>query len=304
MNMPLPTDNTIAGANTQPILTYYMDNYGMIPPQMGNGILSAQNQRQAAPLTTPLPPAPNRTIGTDEAMIRIGAAGAGGAQQGGLQALSDMGTMYGGIQDYNRSRALEDYNAKVTAMYRQAQAQKALNSGKNKNDGGFDPAKQASSNVVFDTVTRALDIVENDLQDDSFWNNVITGGSGIASVLGKYAPTHPANKLASLLTTIKGNLGFDKLQAMREASPTGGALGQVSEMELRQLNAAFGAFDQSLAPEELKYNLLLALHEYMNVIHGAGNHGIPKPARPDMQSKIPQTPQLSQDDEDLISRNL
>ena len=101
---------------------------------------------------------------------------------------------------------------------------------------------------------------------------------------------------------MKGNLGFDKLQAMRDASPTGGALGQVSEMELRQLNAAFGDFEQSLSPEELKYNLSKALQVYMDVIHGPGNHNIPVPQRPNMQSKPNPNMQTTKDDDDLISK--
>lgn len=304
MNMPLPTDNTMAGSNTSPILQYFMNTYGMIPPEMGGGILNQTNQRQTAPLSTPLPPAPNRNIGMNEAAIRIGAAGLGGAQKSGLQSLSDMGTMYGGIQDYNRSRALEDYNAKVTAMYRQAQAQKAMGAGKNKGTGS-DATKQASSDVVFDTTARALDLINTDLSDDSFWNNYVAGSTGWASVLGKFAPTHPANQLNSLLTTLKGNFGFDKLQAMREASPTGGALGQVSNQELTQLNAAFGDLEQSLRPEELKYNLQLALHIYNNIIHGEGNHDIPRPTPIAMQSMMPEQQQdITQEEDDLVRRNL
>ena len=61
--------------------------------------------------------------------------------------------------------------------------------------------------------------------------------------------------LIPLFTTIKANIGFDKLQAMREASPTGGALGQVSNQELSSLQAVFGNLDQSQSEEDLKYNL-------------------------------------------------
>ena len=83
-----------------------------------------------------------------------------------------------------------------------------------------------------------------------------------------------AKTLGNLLTTIKGN-GFDKLQAMREASPTGGALGQVSNFELGALNAAFGNLDQSGDPVELRENLINLIHVYNNIIHGEGNHPYP-----------------------------
>jgi len=275
----------------------------MTPVAQGQGILNniPVNQRSMAALSTPLPPAPNRTIGLGEKMIRVGGAGLAGAQQGGLQAMSDMATMYGGIQDYNRSRALEDYNAKVNGMYRSALAQKAAGATGNSSaaeDGSASATQNASTNVVFDAATRAFDILNNDIQDTSFWNDLFTGGTGWSSVIGKYLPTHKANALNGLLTTIKGNLGFDKLQAMRDASPTGGALGQVSEMELRQLNAAFGDFEQSKTPEELKYNLEFALHTYFNIVHGEGNHDIPRPLPRGMEAK-----QEQDNLEDIVNRN-
>ena len=42
---------------------------------------------------------------------------------------------------------------------------------------------------------------------------------------------------------------------MREASPTGGALGQVSEREIAFLQALLGDLEQSRNPEILMYNL-------------------------------------------------
>ena len=44
---------------------------------------------------------------------------------------------------------------------------------------------------------------------------------------------------------------------MRDASPTGGALGQVSERELGFLQSVFGSLDQSQSAEELAYNIQL-----------------------------------------------
>jgi hypothetical protein len=42
---------------------------------------------------------------------------------------------------------------------------------------------------------------------------------------------------------------------MREASKTGGALGQVSERELKLLTSVFGALDQLQSAEQLKTQL-------------------------------------------------
>lgn len=53
-----------------------------------------------------------------------------------------------------------------------------------------------------------------------------------------------AADLTAQLETITGNIGFDALQQMRENSPTGGALGNVSDNEGKRLNATLGAVSQ------------------------------------------------------------
>ena len=58
---------------------------------------------------------PEAGIDTNEMLMRVGLAGVGGSQQGGLQALSDMGAMYGSIQDANRATGLEAYKAAMDA---------------------------------------------------------------------------------------------------------------------------------------------------------------------------------------------
>ena len=80
------------------------------------------------------------------------------------------------------------------------------------------------------------------------------GTTGFGSVLAGIPGTDAAN-LSSLLETIKANIGFDKLQAMREASPTGGALGQVAIQELVALQASLGALQQSQTQDQFVSNL-------------------------------------------------
>jgi hypothetical protein len=57
-------------------------------------------------------------------------------------------------------------------------------------------------------------------------------------------PMTDARDLNAKLTTIKANLGFDRLQEMRESSPTGGALGQVAVQELVALQSTVESLDQ------------------------------------------------------------
>lgn len=73
-----------------------------------------------------------------------------------------------------------------------------------------------------------------------------------------------AYDLARTVDTIKANLGFNELQAMRDASPTGGALGQVAVQELNMLQATLANLDPGQSEEQLNRNLRKIQTHYMN----------------------------------------
>ena len=80
------------------------------------------------------------------------------------------------------------------------------------------------------------------------------GTTGVGSYLS-VLPGTDARELSTVIGTIKARLGFDQLQQMRNASPTGGALGQVSNRELAALEGALASLDQGLSPQALRANL-------------------------------------------------
>ena len=73
--------------------------------------------------------------------------------------------------------------------------------------------------------------------------------------------------VASLLTQIQSNIGFDRLQLMREMSTTGAGLGQVSNLELTQLNNSLVALQQELRPELLVKNLEVVQRVYTKILN-------------------------------------
>lgn len=79
-------------------------------------------------------------------------------------------------------------------------------------------------------------------------------GAGYGSMLS-VLPASDARRLSTLLTTIKARVGFGQLSEMRAASPTGGALGAVSNIENELLQATQGSLDQKLSAEDLRANL-------------------------------------------------
>ena len=91
--------------------------------------------------------------------------------------------------------------------------------------------------------------------------------SGKTTGFGSYfsiIPGTDAKELASVIQTIKARLGFDQLQQMRNSSPTGGALGNVSNKELASLESAVASLDQTLDPRVLRNNLNQIKTSYSN----------------------------------------
>lgn len=70
--------------------------------------------------------------------------------------------------------------------------------------------------------------------------------------------------LRANVKTIQANLGFDQLQKMREASKSGGALGQVSERELDLLTSAVNSLNPDQSREQLEANLDKVITHYDN----------------------------------------
>jgi hypothetical protein len=103
-------------------------------------------------------------------------------------------------------------------------------------------------------------------------NDKTTGKLGFAL---KRIPGEPANALASTLLTITSNLAFDKLQDIRQNSPTGGALGNVSNLELESLKTAIANLNQSLDAESLRKNLAIVKTIYARIL-GAANSDLNK----------------------------
>jgi hypothetical protein len=64
-----------------------------------------------------------------------------------------------------------------------------------------------------------------------------------------------SGQLANTLLTIKGIIGFAELRELKESSPTGGALGQVSTFELENLQSVIAAMKPGMPEAQLKQNL-------------------------------------------------
>ena len=145
------------------------------------------------------------------------------------------------------------------------QKQKALDDKKELSDERV----KSSSETVLDEISRA----EKLIKENPFLTTGVVGktlkdlGSleNIASIFGK-KDLNPATDLKNLLDTVKSNIGFDRLDAMRKESPTGGALGQVAVKELDFLQASLGSLKQEQSSRQLLENLKRLGERYESLI--------------------------------------
>jgi hypothetical protein len=138
-----------------------------------------------------------------------------------------------------RERARLD--PRVLASENQLAGDLALAGAKGKGEPGQSPYAKERNTRILQSVDELIDRV-----------NLWTAGPG--STLS-VVPGTDARDFAAELDTLKGNIGFGELTAMREASKTGGALGQVSNIELGMLTSALGGLDAGQSPANLKRQL-------------------------------------------------
>lgn len=110
---------------------------------------------------------------------------------------------------------------------------------------GRQQAAQRTAGVVSDNVSNIRRLI----QDADLPTTGLAGG--ILSNIGGTS----ARDIAASLDTIRANVGFGALQEMRNNSPNGGALGQVSERELALLTSTLANLEQSQSEAQLLRNL-------------------------------------------------
>lgn len=139
--------------------------------------------------------------------------------------------------------------------------------------GGTAPSAGApASPYAIETAKRTITAVDDVLPD------IDTSTAGVGSLLSMVPGSRAANVSAEL-SSVAANVAFNALAAMREASKTGGALGQVSERELDLLSAVEGSIRQNQSPENLKLQLgkiRESMARWLAAAEGGGAGGGPR----------------------------
>ena len=125
-------------------------------------------------------------------------------------------------------------------------------------------SRRADESALFNlmNVIRKMNEVALDATD-----NETFPGLGETGTLGKVKRTSPFNNpavdLGNNIDTLRANFAFDALQAMRDASKTGGALGAISERELDLLERAVTNINPDQSHEQFLTNLQQARQAYL-----------------------------------------
>jgi len=93
--------------------------------------------------------------------------------------------------------------------------------------------------------------------------------SGTLGAVTQNIPGMPGHDLQNLIGTIRANVGIDSLQQMRASSPTGAALGNVTETENKTLQSVLGSLNQTQSPDQLRENLTRLRAVYHDIVFGS-----------------------------------
>ncbi len=134
-----------------------------------------------------------------------------------------------------------------------------------------DKANVEETVVTGGVVLGNIDKIRNRLNQNSWVETILsplgikTGTEFLGGLLRNLGGTK-ALDIKSLIAPIQASIGFDRLQRMREASPTGGALGQVSERELDLLMATLSSLDQAQTQEQFLESIDQIEKRYIDIV--------------------------------------
>lgn len=231
---------------------FYMTDDGQRIPQSEMGALTqaiaadARGEQFNFPVSAP----PQGGLGPRLDPVRGGYLGVGpsAAEEAGAKRLAET----------NVDLATADARARAEAQIagqREAAVQGARGEAERAEQA---PKRIARYQQALDTSKNVQKSIENAL------GMIGTLSTGFLGARSRGVEGTPAYNLAAEIETIKANLGFDRLQQMRDNSPTGGALGQVAIQELVALQSTIANLDPNQSADQLRANLERIQDHYTN----------------------------------------
>lgn len=118
--------------------------------------------------------------------------------------------------------------------------------------------RDASTDVIIGAAERAREVMAG--------ASIPT--TGVVGQAAAVLPSSQASELRRQVDVLKSNATIESLTAMRQSSPTGGALGNVTEKEGQMLAAASGALDANASAEDFQRALDNYERTLLRIVHG------------------------------------
>lgn len=238
---PAPSQPSMKPAPSQPAVQPAPKSPTLTPPatptveQGGqNGTPGTAPVPSTVPAPTPAPPqvSPKVKLSPEQ----LAALALTGGKNGAAAAKILADTQKPGKVFYDQKNSMiVDENGNVTPVERPV----------NKKELNKLALRGAKYGIVKDDISRAKMLAED---------YKIIPNTGFGSYLSFIRGTD-AYDLNELVSSIRANIAFDQLQAIREASPTGGGLGNVTDKDMANLQAVLGSLETSQRKEQFLYNL-------------------------------------------------
>jgi hypothetical protein len=187
----------------------------------------------------------NSTYQRDKTTGKISAIGSGGVTVN-LPSQVQVGTI---PQGYQLTYDAKGRPLSMEPVPGSPAAKQAADAAKKLKEGAESRISQSS--IVLEDIGKLKNLVK-----ESKLFSPVTGPAG--EMVSRAGILKAGSKRASaenLVTTITANIGFDQLAKMRAESPTGGALGNVTERELDALQKVMGSISLEQEPKQLQANL-------------------------------------------------
>jgi hypothetical protein len=131
----------------------------------------------------------------------------------------------------------------------------------NRKQTGKEAMTRRAGTTVVQDLGRAKELIPNLIPGDGM------AGANARIARSKIAGS-PEWTFVKNIESAKSNIGLDRLQEMRENSPTGGALGQVPFQQQKRLEQVYGEVDLGMPMEMIEANINRIQNIYTDIMYG------------------------------------
>lgn len=158
-------------------------------------------------------------------------------------------------------------DAERLEIARRQDARDALKEARDAKEFAMKVAKEQAKQKLRDPIDEMLGVIDAAATSHRLTRKGGTSGNAWGRTIGAYVPGTQARDLSGYVDTIGANTAFEKLQQLRQESPTGGAVGNVSDTDMKLLKSVIASLDPGQSNEKLQKSMESVLRTYQKVLY-------------------------------------